>query len=59
MLLGVRLVTKVKLVGLVEPDDEGKHGWMAKVEPETEFLKTYEFRFLVVAAGRKVSNNDF
>ena len=42
-----------RFVELIEPDDEGR-GWRAKVEPANEFIDNYEFKYLVIAAGKKV-----
>jgi len=58
MLLGIRMVTPCKFVDLIEPDDEGR-GWRVKVDPADEFLDTYEFRFLVIASGKRVPIEGF
>jgi len=58
MLLGIRMVTPCKFVDLIEPDDEGR-GWRVKVDPSDEFLDTYEFRFLVIASGKRVPIEGF
>lgn len=58
LLLGVRIVAPCSLVELIEPDDKGS-GWRAKVKPENEILANYEFKFLVVASGKRVAIEGF
>ena len=53
LFLGVRIVTPCKFVELIEPDEQGR-GWRAKVEPANEFIDNYEFKCLIIAAGKKV-----
>ena len=42
-----------RFVELIEPDEQGR-GWRAKVEPANEFIDNYEFKCLIIAAGKKV-----
>ena len=43
---------------LIEPEN-GKNSWRAKVEPANDFIKNFEFNFLVIASGKNVPIEGF